>query len=59
VDFISEKQLYRATFKSSSPHAIEFQEWVMDDVLPTIRRTGAFVGNDETQSMNSNVKINQ
>jgi len=51
VDFISERQLYRATFKSSSPHAIEFQEWVMDDVLPTIRRTGAFVGENSAEQM--------
>ena len=41
--FITEKQLYKAIFKSNSPHAEEFQIWVIEDILPTIRRTGAFI----------------
>lgn len=42
-DFITEKQLYKAMFKSNSTHAEDFQDWVTDIVLPTIRRTGGFV----------------
>jgi len=47
-DFISEKQLYRATIKSNSPSAEDFQDWITDLVLPTIRRTGGFVAENSS-----------
>lgn len=34
--------LYRLTLKSQLPDAEEFQDWVCDDVLPTIRKTGQY-----------------
>lgn len=43
TDFITESQLYMAIIKSNSKSAVEFQMWVVDVVLPTIRRTGGFV----------------
>lgn len=41
---ISEAGLYRLIMRSSLPTAVEFQEWVTDVVLPTIRRTGGYNG---------------
>lgn len=40
--FISEPGLYRLILRSRKPEAERFAEWVCEDVLPTIRKTGAF-----------------
>ncbi|QVV97256.1 transcriptional regulator [Vibrio phage ICP1] len=38
-----EKDVYRMVMRSNLPKAEEFQDWVMEEVLPTIRKTGGFV----------------
>lgn len=40
--YINEGNLYRLIFKSKKKEAIEFQDWVLDEVLPTIRKTGQY-----------------
>jgi prophage antirepressor-like protein len=35
---ITEGNLYRLTTKSNKPEAAAFEEWVFDEVLPTIRK---------------------
>lgn len=40
--YINESNLYRTIFKSRKESAIRFQEWVFDDVLPSIRKTGRY-----------------
>ena len=40
---IPEKDVYRMIMKSTLPRAEEFQEWVMEEVLPTLRKTGGYV----------------
>ncbi len=39
---ISESGLYRLTMKSRKPEAEPFQDWVCEEVLPTIRKTGKY-----------------
>ena len=41
--FINEPNLYRVIFKSEKPQAKEFQDWVFEEVLPAIRKHGAYV----------------
>ncbi len=40
--FIAEPDLYRLVAKSTLPAAERFERWVFEDVLPAIRRTGAY-----------------
>ena len=40
--FISEENLYRIVFRSNKKEALNFQNWVFADVLPTIRKTGSY-----------------
>lgn len=40
---ISEPGLYRLVIKSRKPEAREFQRWVTHEVLPTIRKHGAYM----------------
>ncbi len=42
VTFINEPNLYRVIFRSNKVEAVKFQNWVFDDVLPTIRKTGNY-----------------
>jgi prophage antirepressor-like protein len=39
---IDEPGLYRLIFKSRKPEAEKFQEWVFEEVLPSIRKTGKY-----------------
>lgn len=40
--FINEANLYRAIFQSRKPEAERFTDWVTEEVLPSIRRTGRY-----------------
>lgn len=40
--FINEENLYRVIFRSNKPEALNFQNWVFSEVLPTIRKTGSY-----------------
>jgi prophage antirepressor-like protein len=45
--FISEGNLYRLITRSKLPEAEKFESWVFDEVLPTIRKTGGYVSNED------------
>lgn len=40
--WINEGDLYRCIMKSTKPEAEAFQDWVCDEVLPSIRKTGGY-----------------
>uniref|UniRef100_UPI003873981D BRO-N domain-containing protein n=1 Tax=Sodalis sp. (in: enterobacteria) TaxID=1898979 RepID=UPI003873981D len=40
--FVNEPNLYRVIFRSNKPEAKQFQDWVFNDVLPSIRNTGKY-----------------
>lgn len=42
--FITEGDIYRLTAHSRLPSAERFESWIFDEVLPTIHRTGGYVG---------------
>lgn len=50
VSTISEPGFYKLVFKSRKPEAKAFQRWVTHEVLPAIRRDGAYVASDGTES---------
>ena len=41
-----EGEVYRLTMKSKLPDAEKFQDWVCDEVLPSIRKHGAYMTNE-------------
>jgi len=44
---INEDGLYDVILESRKPEARAFRKWVTSEVLPTIRRTGGYVANDD------------
>lgn len=43
ADFINESNLYKLVFQSRKPEAERFADWVTSEVLPTIRKHGAYM----------------
>lgn len=43
VKFISEPDVYRLIFKSNAPKAEQFNTWLATEVLPSIRKHGAYM----------------
>lgn len=43
--FITEGNVYRLIAHSKLPSADEFERWVFDKVLPTLRKTGGYISN--------------
>lgn len=46
INFIPESDLYRLVFSSKLPTAEKFTDWVTDEILPTIRKHGAYMTPD-------------
>ena len=45
INFIPEGDVYRLIMKSKLSTAEKFESWVMDEVLPTIRKIGGYINN--------------
>lgn len=43
INFIPEGDVYRLIVRSKLPSAEKFEHWVFDDILPTIRKHGAYM----------------
>lgn len=49
VTVLKEAGLYAAVLKSRRPEAIEFQEWVLEEVLPSIRKHGGYLTDEKLE----------
>ncbi len=49
--YISEGNLYRLIIRSKLPAATRFEKWVFDEVLPTIRKYGAYISTETLEEM--------
>ena len=56
ITFVNESGLYRTIFKSRKEKALEFQDWVCSEVIPSIRKHGAYITEDK---INDNKKLNE
>lgn len=50
MKIINESGLYSLILESKLPNAKKFKRWVTSEVLPTIRKTGGYIGNTEEMS---------
>ena len=44
---VSESGLYAVILRSDKPQAKPFRKWVTTEILPTIRRTGGYIANED------------
>ena len=50
-DFITEPQFYKLAIKANNETAERFQAWVTEEVLPSIRKHGAYLTNDKIEEI--------
>ena len=43
ISFIPESDVYRLVMRSKLPEAGKFQDWVCEEILPAIRKTGGYM----------------
>ena len=53
-DFITESQFYKLAIKANNQVAERFQDWVTDEVLPSIRKHGAYLTNQKAYDITHN-----
>lgn len=51
INIIPESDVYRLIMRSNLPSAEQFQDWVVEEVLPAIRRHGVYATPDMTERM--------
>lgn len=49
-NFLTENGVYKLIFKSTKKEAEKFQDWVADEVLPQVRKTGGYISTNENMS---------
>lgn len=50
MSFIDEPNLYRCIFQSRKKEAEQFQDWVCEEVLPAIRKTGGYLASHQNDT---------
>lgn len=50
ISYINEGDMYRLIMKSKLPSAERFEAWVVDEVLPSIRKHGGYISGQDTLS---------
>ena len=53
-DFITEPQFYKLAIKANNPVAEKFQDWVTGEVLPSIRKHGAYMTEETVEEILTN-----
>lgn len=48
---VSESGLYRILMRSNKPQAEPFQDWIAEEVIPSIRKTGRYAVRDQVQAI--------
>lgn len=48
-NFLTESGVYKLVFKSHKPNAEEFTDWIADEVLPSIRKTGSYSNSEKSE----------
>lgn len=43
INIIPESDVYRLVMRSNLPRAVEFQDWICEEVIPSIRKTGGYM----------------
>jgi prophage antirepressor-like protein len=59
MTIISESGLYKLIMRSNKPEARQFQDWVTRDVLPAIRKDGAYIQGEEKVALSESEKLSE
>lgn len=51
MTLINEANIYRLIFKSQLPGAEKFEEWLFEEVIPSVRKHGAYLTPSTTEDL--------
>lgn len=54
--FVNEPNLYRCLFTSRKEEAVIIQNWVFEEVLPSIRKTGEYIHQKQVETLEEEIK---
>lgn len=57
MTIIPERDVYRLIMRSRLPHAEKFEDWVVGEVLPSIRKTGEYVAPKVNTDQATNLEL--
>lgn len=57
MKFIPESDIYRLTFSSKLPNAEKFTDWITEEVIPSIMRTGTYSMNSKAKNPNTEKRL--
>ena len=55
--YINEQGLYQLVFSSSLPTAMMFTDWVVEEVIPSIRKTGKYILSDQPKLLDKQISL--
>ena len=55
-NFLTESGVYKLAFKSNKKEAENFTDWIADEVLPSIRKTGNYISNNAPMISNKEIQ---
>ena len=55
-NFLTESGVYKLAFKSNKKEAENFTDWISDEVLPSIRKTGNYISNNTPMISNKEIQ---
>ena len=55
-NFLTESGVYKLAFKSNKKEAEHFTDWIADEVLPSIRKTGNYISNSTPMISNKEIQ---
>ncbi len=58
ITILPERDVYRLIMRSKLPAAIEFEEWVVGTVLPSIRKNGGYISGQEDTTDRTEILAN-
>lgn len=58
INTIPEGDLYRLIIRSKLPSAQKFEEWIFDEVIPSIRKHGAYIASEMLEELQINTEKN-
>ncbi|STZ83000.1 phage associated protein [Bergeriella denitrificans] len=53
LTYINEPNLYRVIFRSNKAEAVKFQDWIFEEVIPQIRKTGSYTNPQHSDTLNA------
>lgn len=57
INFITEGDIYRLVVKSQMPYAVQFESWIFDEIVPSVRKHGMYATDELLDNPDLLIKV--